>query len=95
MVANVVINRVNSSLYPDTIYEVLTQYRQYGTMWKYGVSFPSGASKKDINHCRNIARRILEGERVCPKNVLFQAEFEQGSGVYKEIDGIYFCYYGK
>lgn len=94
LVANVVINRVNSSIYPDTIYGVLTDYRQYGMMWKYGVSFPSWADQDTIDHCYDVARRILEGERVCPDNVLFQAEFEQGSGIYKQFDGFYFCYYG-
>ena len=94
LVANVVINRVNSSIYPDTIYGVLTDYRQYGMMWKYGVSFPSWADQDTIDHCYDVARRILEGERVCPDNVLFQAEFEQGSGIYKQFDSFYFCYYG-
>lgn len=94
LVANVVINRVNSSIYPDSIYGVLTDYMQYGMMWKYGVSFPKWADQEIIDHCYSIARRILEGERVCPDNVLFQAEFEQGSGIYKQFDGFYFCYYG-
>lgn len=95
LVANVIINRVNSSLYPNTIYEVLTEYKQYGTMWKYGVSFPNWADKKVKEQCYSVAQRILEGERYCPENVLFQAEFEQGSGVYKQFgDDYYFCYYG-
>ena len=95
LVANVIINRVNSSLYPDTIYEVLTQYKQYGTMWKYGVSFPDWADEKVKEQCYSVAERILEGERYCPENVLFQAEFKQGSGVYKQFgDDYYFCYYG-
>jgi hypothetical protein len=97
LVANVVINRVNSSLYPDTIYDVLTDYRQYGMMWKYGVSFPDWAkneeSQKTISQCYAVAKRVLDGERFCPDNVLFQAEFKQGSGVYKQFDGFYFCYY--
>lgn len=94
LVANVVINRVNSSIYPNTIYGVLTDYMQYGMMWKNGVSFPHWANQETIDRCFDIARRILDGERVCPDNVLFQAEFEQGSGIYKYIDGFYFCYYG-
>lgn len=93
LVANVVINRVNSDLYPDTIYDVLTQHKQYGTMWKNGIFFPDNANEEAVNDCYEIARRILEGERVCPENVLFQAEFIQGSGVYKEYDGYYFCFY--
>lgn len=93
LVANVIINRVNSSLYPDTIYEVLTQYKQYGTMWKYGVSFPDWADENVKEQCYSVAQRILDGERYCPENVLFQAEFQQGSGVYKHIGVYYFCYY--
>ena len=94
LVANVIINRVNSSIYPNTIYDVLTQKSQYGTMWKHGISFPNWANKSIRNHCYDIARRILEGERVCPENVLFQAEFAQGSGIYKQFgNDYYFCYY--
>lgn len=93
LVANVIINRVNSSVYPDTIYEVLTQKRQYGTMWRDGISFPDWAAEEVQEQCYSVARRILEGERFCPENVLFQAEFEQGSGIYKEYPGYYFCYY--
>lgn len=93
LVANVIINRVNSSVYPDTIYEVLTQKRQYGTMWRDGISFPDWATDDVKNQCYSVARRILDGERFCPENVLYQAEFKQGSGVYKEYPGYYFCYY--
>jgi len=93
LVANVVINRVNSSMYPNTVYGVLTEYRQYGMMWKNGVSFPSWANQDTIDHCYDVARRVLDGERFCPDNVLFQAEFPQGSGIYKQYDGFYFCYY--
>jgi len=92
LVANVVVNRVNSPMYPDTIYDVLTQYMQYGTMWKYGISFPSWADDNVKNRCYDVAKRILDGERVCPENVVFQAEFVQGSGIYKQFDGFYFCY---
>lgn len=95
LVANVIINRVNSYLYPDTIYGVLTDYKQYGTMWKYGVSFPDWANQKVIDQCYAVAKRILDGERFCPENVLFQAEFKQGSGIFKQFgDEYYFCYYG-
>lgn len=94
LVANVIINRVNSSIYPDTIYDVLTEYGQYGMMWKYGIEFPDWADEDVKNQCYSVARKILEGERFCPENVLFQAEFEQGSGIFKQFgDEYYFCYY--
>lgn len=94
LVANVVINRVNSSFYPDTIYDVLTEYGQYGMMWEYVIEFPDWADESVKNQCYSVARRVLEGERFCPENVLFQAEFEQGSGIFKQFgDEYYFCYY--
>lgn len=92
LVANVVLNRVNSPHYPDSIRGVLTQRKQYGMMWKNGISFPSWAKEKTIDQCYSVAKKILEGERVCPENVIYQAEFKQGDGVYKEYPGFYFCY---
>lgn len=93
LVANVIINRVNSSHYPNTIYGVLTQYKQYGTMWRDGVSFPDWATDDIKEQCYNVAKRILDGERFCPENVVFQAGSPQGSGIYKYFDeGYYFCY---
>lgn len=93
LVANVIINRVNSSRYPNTIYGVLTQYKQYGTMWRDGVSFPDWATDDIKEQCYNVAKRILDGERFCPENVVFQAGSPQGSGIYKYFDeGYYFCY---
>lgn len=93
LVANVIINRVNSSRYPNTIYGVLTQYKQYGTMWRDGVSFPDWATDEIKEQCYNVAKRILDGERFCPENVVFQAGSPQGSGIYKYFEeGYYFCY---
>ena len=93
LVANVVINRVNHpKKYSDTIREVLTEPYQYGSMWKDGIKFPKWAREETIEKCYDIAKRLLEGERVCPENVIYQARFTQGSGIYAEIDGEYFCY---
>lgn len=94
LVASVVLNRVESPLFPNSIKDVLLQKSQYGLMWKYGIKFPEWADNGTINKCKKIAKRMLETDKkTCPKNVLYQAEFKQGSGVYKEVDGIYFCYY--
>lgn len=97
MVANVVMNRVASSNFPNTIYGVLTQRYQYGMMWKYGIRFPSYASERMKAECYAVADRILSGERVLPGNVVFQAEFPQGSGTYAYYPvpyglDLYFCY---
>lgn len=94
LVASVVLNRVESHLFPNSIKEVLLQKSQYGLMWKHGIKFPEWADDDTIIKCKKVSKRMLESDkRTCPKNVLYQAEFKQGSGVYKEVDGIYFCYY--
>ena len=92
LVGNVVLNRVASKYYPNTIEKVLTQYKQYGSMWKTGVKFPDWATDERIAECRALAKRLLDGERFCPENVLYQAEFEQGTGIYKHFEGFYFCF---
>lgn len=96
MVGNVVLNRVNSPYYPNTIRKVLEQPYQWGLLSVTGVVFPTDAefeySKAAVAEAYECARMLLKGERVCPSNVLFSAEFKQGDGVYKTIDGIHFCY---
>lgn len=97
MVGNVVLNRVAwKAYYPDTIRGVVTQSSQYGRLHWTGVKFPSRASnareKKYVQQSYDVAQRLLEGERVLPANVIYQAEFEQGSGIYKHVSGFYFCY---
>lgn len=48
-VADVVMNRVNSSLYPNTIYEVLTQEGQFSDCWNYvGLGTYSGYVTEDV-----------------------------------------------
>lgn len=93
LVGSVVLNRRDSGMFPNTVRGVVTQPMQYGTMWRDGVSFPSSATQEDIAYAYSLAERLLEGERTCPDTVVFQAEFVQGSGVYRYTEGIYFCHY--
>lgn len=95
MVGNVVLNRVKSPLFPNSIREVAEGQWQYGTLWITGVVLPERAKnpleEEAVKRSFDVARRLLEGERVCPDNILFQAEFPQGDYIYEEIDGTYFC----
>ena len=94
-VGNVVMNRVDSSLFPNTIRGVLTSPYAYGPMAWSGISIPTPSNsieKAAIERCYNNARKILEGYRPLPKNVVFQAGFVQGNGVYAYESGQYFCY---
>lgn len=42
--------------------------------------------------CWRIAEELLISGYDIPSNVLYQAEFKQGSGVYKKVQNMYFCY---
>lgn len=94
LVAQVVINRKNSSEFPDTIYDIITQRNQYSTC----DNVLSSAGNKDLipQRCYDNAIEVLNGNVECPDNVVWQANFLQGSGVYEEIytsySVSYFCY---
>lgn len=85
LTGNVVLNRVASSKYPNTIKGVIYQKGQYSVVSKINETTPSDRAIKN-------AKRLLSGERFCPENVIYQSRFKQGSGVYEKINGEYFCY---
>ena len=85
-VASVIMNRVNSDKFPNTIFEVLVQPGQYAfvndeIIW----------GEPDERAIKNAEYVYWNGSQI-PENILFQAEFLQGSGVWKQIDNQYFCY---
>lgn len=91
-VGSVVLNRVKSDRFPDTIKGVIYQKGQYSPTW-------NGAIKKNPSQrAIDNARYLLENGSTLPENVVFQANFRQGSGVYyKYYDDTlgtttYFCY---
>lgn len=98
LVAAVVVNRVNDSRFPSTVYGVVTQPYQYSVSYAtYGSYYMTRAMQSDIwTHCCEIAERALRGEIECPGNVLFQANFPQGTGTYElgytSYSVTYFCY---
>ena len=96
LVAQVFLNRVNDSRFPDSFYEVATAERQYGRLYWTGIVWPDRASSQAEAHAveraYKIAQEVLESdEPVCPEGVIFQAEFVQGD-IYAEQDGMYFCF---
>ena len=95
MVGTVVMNRVADSRFPNTIYEVLTQRAQYGRLHWTGIVWPARASYESEAHAveraYKLAERILLGERALPEDVIWQAEFKQGTEVVAYQDGVYFC----
>lgn len=96
LVAQVFLNRVNDSRFPDSFYEVATAERQYGRLYWTGIVWPDRASSQAEEHAveraYKIAQEVLESdEPICPAGVIFQAEFVQGD-IYAEQDGMYFCF---
>ena len=95
MVGTVVLNRVADNRYPDTIAEVATEYKQYGRLYWTGLKWPERASKAEEAHAvkraYDCATQLLDGYRALPEDVIFQAEFAQGTEVVAKQDGFYFC----
>lgn len=92
MVGSVVLNRVESDLFPDTIREVIYQPGQYGPVYN-GMIYQTPTAKSLEN-----ARYLLENGSICPSNVTGQNGVISGSGVYTSYydpilgTTIYFCY---
>lgn len=95
MVGTVVMNRVADPRFPDSIYEVLTQKGQYGRLHWTGIVWPERASRPAEAHAvaraYECAEKILLGYRAFGSEVIWQAEFVQGSEIVAHQDGIYFC----
>ena len=92
-VGEVVLNRVASPEFPNTIKDVIYQPGQY-----YGSQSRYFENLRPDARCVDIAKRLLEGERVLnDPSVVFQANFGQGSGNHmamydRQLGWTYFCY---
>lgn len=97
MVGEVALNRVADKRYPNTLYGVLTQLGQYGRLHWTGIQWPERAANPGEKHAVERAYRIAEEllidkvERLLPEDVIYQAEFQQGTEIVAEADGFYFC----
>ena len=91
-VGEVLLNRVASPEFPNTVEECIYQPGQY---------YPKNSSYfKNLlpwERETRLAWRLLEGERHLEPSVVFQANFTQGSGIFKSyydkyLGYTYFCY---
>jgi hypothetical protein len=85
-VASVVLNRIADPRFPNTMHSVIYQKGQYACTWNGMISI--APSQRAIDN----AKYVLENGVTIPENVIFQAQFKQGKGVWKYIQGHYFCY---
>lgn len=91
-VGEVLLNRVASPEFPNTLYKCVYQKGQYANV--YTSKFKN---MKLTKRETKLAWRLLSGERHLVKSVVFQSESRQGSGVYKVLQSrgsgtTYFCY---
>lgn len=99
LVAAVVCNRVNHPSFPNTVYDVVVQRGQYHPAYANANSYYGQRARADAKawaECQKIAEKALRGEVECPSNVIWQANFRQGKGVYEthytSYSTSYFCW---
>lgn len=91
-VGEVVLNRVASPEFPDTVEEVLAQPGQY-----YGSNSSYFNNLLPSYRCAMAAVRLMNGEKLLESSVVFQANFKQGGGTCEAyhdqyLGWTYFCY---
>ena len=88
-VGSVVLNRGASDKFPNTVYDVIYQPGQYST-----ASYL--ASQVPTQEVLDVTDYLLRNGSDYPADVLYQANFAQGSGVYMTLSTsystMYFCY---
>ena len=67
MVAKVIVNRVASDRFPDTICDVIMQHRQFSFV-RNG-KFPKPKDQKSWKSSQDLANQILEDKRILPQSV--------------------------
>lgn len=84
----VVLNRVRDKNFPNTVEGVVFAHRQYACTWDGNYDRkPSERVKKNV-------QAVLSGKSCIdvPKNVVYQAQFTQGSGLWRNIGTETFCF---
>lgn len=90
-VGSVVLNRIADPRFPSTLGDVIFQPGQYSCTWD------GNYDKVPNEETVEAAKFLLENGSQLPPNVIFQAEFVQGTGIYEMLvapNGVteYFCY---
>ena len=99
LVGAVILNRMCSNIYPATVYDVVVQPGQYLKAYATPDSvywIKARANSEDWLHCQELATKVLNGEVTCDDDVMYQANFRQGSSVYEtcytSYSVTYFCH---
>ena len=90
-VAQVALNRVADSRFPNTVKGVITQPGQYNTKYAAMETAQTIKNKDTTNGtynwetCKNSVKQAMMGKVAMPSNVLYQANFSQGKGLWKSV----------
>ena len=92
-VGSVVLNRIESDLFPDTLYDVIYQTEP---VLQYAPVANGHINNTPTERIYNVARFLLENGSVLPANVLYQSESIQGGIYFQYTDSVlqtttYFC----
>lgn len=96
-IADVMLNRVADDRFPDTLAEVLTQKKQYGTMHWDGIVWPDRADNPGETHAVErayaTAEDVLQGNHseLYGEGYIFQSEFPKLGEQQVECCGIYYA----
>lgn len=82
---SVVLNRMASDRYPDTLEGVIYQRGQYACTWDGHIH------RTPSDDAYEVAEDLIRNGSALPEDVLFAAEFRQGH-VYDYVAGTYYCY---
>lgn len=91
-VGSVVLNRVNSDDFPDTLYDVIYQTNPV----QYQPTVSGSINNTPTQRVKDAAKFLLDNGSVLPADVVFQSEFIQGPVYFQYYDSIlgsttYFC----
>lgn len=91
-VGSVVLNRVASPKFPNTIYDVVFQTDPV----QYSPTINGAYWNTPTDGAIEVAKYLLENGSCAPPDVLYQANFPQGTGTWKTLSTsystMYFCY---
>lgn len=85
---SVILNRVKSPHYPNTIIDVIKD-RKWGI--QYACYYDGNFQKNPKQLAWDAADYLLIHGSILPENVVFQAEFRQGHGTYIKTKAAYYC----
>lgn len=86
MTGSVIVNRIKSEKFPNSLYEVVFQSGQYQCV-------TNGHIDREYDEVAwEVAEELLTEGTQLNERIVYQAEFEQGNGVYTKRGRTYYCY---